>query len=431
MANDCSREAVLAEARELRAWLVAEERVNDGDRGDRRSLTDIMAELEPNLSSFGITRVGDLTGLDVIGIPVFFACRPNSWSLSVSQGKSVHGDQARFGAIMESMEQSLAERSVDLIAYRASKGDMVRRGLRCLGEIGLLRSAPRGIDPSRKYCWMPGVSLKDGGDVYAPYELVGLDLRTNSEWDHATFRMSSVGLAAGPSLCEAVLHATLELIEHDATTLVDLFGMAAGASRPLAHRFGLHDELDHAVLQVEKAGLTCSFAEVPGRVGMPTIAAFINPEPRMTHQSITRTFGGFACRLTPEDAALAALLEAAQSRVTQIAGARDDIFARDYDQKDWHLKSLPKAEVFLDGLAKHSIGKSASPLKKLRHALDKASQVGIKDAYVFPLGCAAAGIRGVRILMPEMQTAAGQGVVQINAHMLASLLRNMNIKEQV
>ncbi|MFB4373309.1 hypothetical protein RAC92_06975, partial [Agrobacterium sp. CR_3] len=37
------------------------------------------------LRRFGMTRVGDVTGLDIIGIPVGFAARPNSRRLSVSQ----------------------------------------------------------------------------------------------------------------------------------------------------------------------------------------------------------------------------------------------------------------------------------------------------------------------------------------------------------
>ena len=36
---------------------------------------------------FGITRVANVTGLDHIGIPVVMVTRPNSRSISVSQGK--------------------------------------------------------------------------------------------------------------------------------------------------------------------------------------------------------------------------------------------------------------------------------------------------------------------------------------------------------
>ena len=49
----------------------------------------------------GVTRVADITGLDHVGIPVALACRPNSRSLSVSQGKGLTLDAAKASALME------------------------------------------------------------------------------------------------------------------------------------------------------------------------------------------------------------------------------------------------------------------------------------------------------------------------------------------
>ncbi len=61
------------------------------------------------LRRFGITRVGDVTGLDIVGIPVWFAVRPNSRGLSVSQGKGLVPAQARLSAVMEAIEGAVAE----------------------------------------------------------------------------------------------------------------------------------------------------------------------------------------------------------------------------------------------------------------------------------------------------------------------------------
>jgi ribosomal protein S12 methylthiotransferase accessory factor YcaO len=46
----------------------------------------------------GITRLGNITGLDRIGIPVAIAVRPNSRSVSVSQGKGLELPQALASA---------------------------------------------------------------------------------------------------------------------------------------------------------------------------------------------------------------------------------------------------------------------------------------------------------------------------------------------
>src|SRR5262245_10838905 len=43
--------------------------------------------IKPHFASLGITRLGEITGLDSLGIPVALATRPNSFSLSVNLGK--------------------------------------------------------------------------------------------------------------------------------------------------------------------------------------------------------------------------------------------------------------------------------------------------------------------------------------------------------
>src|SRR6266851_7790004 len=60
--------------------------------------------------AMGITRVADITGLDVIGIPVVTVCRPNSRAVTVSLGKGLDVAAARASGVMESIEAFMAER---------------------------------------------------------------------------------------------------------------------------------------------------------------------------------------------------------------------------------------------------------------------------------------------------------------------------------
>src|SRR4051812_35005545 len=76
------------------------------------SPAETVARLRPHLAGMGITRVANVTGLDVIGIPVVMVCRPNSRSLSVSQGKGLDLDAARASGLMESVEMFHAERAI-------------------------------------------------------------------------------------------------------------------------------------------------------------------------------------------------------------------------------------------------------------------------------------------------------------------------------
>src|SRR3982075_4655057 len=70
---------------------------------------ETLARVRPHAARIGITRIGNITGLDRIGIPVAVAVRPNSRSVSVSQGKGLELPQAMASALMEACEGFHAE----------------------------------------------------------------------------------------------------------------------------------------------------------------------------------------------------------------------------------------------------------------------------------------------------------------------------------
>src|ERR1051325_3548984 len=80
-------------------------------RGTHRasSPAETLARVRPQMARMGITRLGVITGLDRIGIPVAIAVRPNSRSVSVSQGKGLDRAQAMASALMEASEVFHAE----------------------------------------------------------------------------------------------------------------------------------------------------------------------------------------------------------------------------------------------------------------------------------------------------------------------------------
>src|SRR3979411_800652 len=55
---------------------------------------ETLARVAEKARQIGVTRLGNVTGLDRIGIPVTVAVRPNSRSFSVSQGKGLGLSQA-------------------------------------------------------------------------------------------------------------------------------------------------------------------------------------------------------------------------------------------------------------------------------------------------------------------------------------------------
>src|SRR5437868_15527602 len=80
-------------------------------RGTHRiaSPSETLARFRPLASHMGITRLGNITRLDHIGIPVAVAVRPNPRSVSVSHGLGVELAQAMASALMAAIEARRAE----------------------------------------------------------------------------------------------------------------------------------------------------------------------------------------------------------------------------------------------------------------------------------------------------------------------------------
>jgi ribosomal protein S12 methylthiotransferase accessory factor len=354
----------------------------------------LLASLVPHLPAYGITRVGLLTGLDVLGIPVAFAARPNSRSLSVTQGKSLYADEAQLGAVMEAFEQAFAERSEALTVCRAEAKEL---GARAVDLSRLHRAA----EPSQsRIAWARATSLISGAERLVPLELVDLDLRAGRRSDFSASPVSGLGLAAGPTWEAAATHALLEVIEHNATAAIDFFGLLDGFARPVRCRAGDHAALDEIISRIAQAGLRHQLYDISAPGGLPVIGAFLDC-PDLAPGWIQ--FAGFACRFSPEHAAEAALLEAVQSRLTVIAGARDDLNAATYRGRGPSQAASPQGEFLCDLPNEYAELRHAQPRQKLAYALDCAEALGARDILAATIGEIPGVISVVRIIATDLE----------------------------
>jgi ribosomal protein S12 methylthiotransferase accessory factor len=136
--------------------------------------------------------------------------------------------------------------------------------------------------------------------------------------------MSDSGVASGNHALEAVSHAVCELVERDAMTM---WHYAKERDR-LKTRIGLksiEDDGCRALLErFERAGVRVAVWEVTTDVGIPAFVCTIadaSPSPWRPLMPAT----GSGCHPCREVALARALTEAAQVRLTVIAGTRDDI----------------------------------------------------------------------------------------------------------
>nr|PZN27791.1 MAG: hypothetical protein DIU78_04235 [Pseudomonadota bacterium] len=287
----------------------------------------MLVRLSPLMKEAGITRVANITGLDNIGIPVALAVRPLSRSLSVSQGKGVTLHAAKVSAVMESLEQYFAERIQTPLTL--SNLRELRRTRR-VASVEYLPRTPRAFDPEAKIPWIAARDLASGEPVEVPFELVHLDFRAPaSEWS-GYFLASSNGLASGATVTDAIAHGLCELVERDALALF----YELGPERQAARRVALASVDDPCcrslVQQFERAGVGVAVWDMTTDVG---VAAFLCSVGERELDPLRRvgTARGYGCHPDRAVALRRALTEAAQSRLTRIAGSRDDLQPADVD----------------------------------------------------------------------------------------------------
>ncbi|WP_437673961.1 YcaO-like family protein [Sorangium sp. So ce131] len=298
--------------------------------GTHRSVApeQTIARVAPHLREMGITRVANVTGLDVIGIPVVMACRPNARSLAVTQGKGLTLAAAKASALMESIEAYHAERLLRPLLL-ASAAEM-RRAHRVVDVDQLARTQP-SVDEHMPFLWIEGHDLLQDEPVWVPFEAVHIDSTLRGRVNAGVFCCSTNGLASGNHLLEALCHALTEVVERDSTTL---FGLLSDERRRRARvdPGTVDDPACREVLgKFAEAGVAVGVWETTTDVGMPSYLCQIverdDDRMRSLHAS-----AGMGCHATRGVALLRALTEAAQTRVTVIAGARDDVLRHEYDR---------------------------------------------------------------------------------------------------
>ncbi|MEZ4296822.1 MAG: YcaO-like family protein [Polyangiaceae bacterium] len=292
---------------------------------------DTVARVRPHLRSMGITRVADVTGLDTIGVPVVMVSRPGARSLSVSQGKGLTLAHARASGIMESVEHFHAE-NIDL-PLKLRTFEEMSRSHRMLDVTRLPRLATSAFHPRLRTLWIEARSLLTMEPVWAPFEMVHTNYSLPLPPGSGSFLMSSNGLASGNHPLEAIVHGACELIERDATTL---FRFSSPAKRR-ARRLDLTTVTDIACRQIldkyASADIEVAVWDTTSDLGVATYKCEIVDASPDLARPLT-PMSGMGCHPSRAVALLRALTEAAQSRLTMIAGVRDDVTYRKHAPED-------------------------------------------------------------------------------------------------
>ena len=285
-------------------------------------LATTLERLGPLLPAIGVTRVAVITGLDVIGIPVVMVCRPNGRSLSVSQGKGVDLAAAKASGLMEAAEAWHAEHI--LLPLRLATYRELRAVAHVVDVELLARQSQSRFHRELSILWIEGTDVFTAERVWVPYECVHLDFRSPGPQGSGCFLVTGTGLAAGNHQLEAVSHALCEVVERDALALWEERGAGDRAARRLALDT-IDDPGCRRLLDTyDGAGVGIAVWDLTTDVGLPVFAATIVDRRGGLPRRLPVAMGA-GCHPDRAVALSRALTEAAQSRLTVIAGSRDDL----------------------------------------------------------------------------------------------------------
>ncbi|NLO29521.1 MAG: YcaO-related McrA-glycine thioamidation protein [Methanosarcina mazei] len=276
------------------------------------------------IKKIGVTRIADITNLDRLGVPIFSSIRPSAapGAISIYSGKGSTEQRARISAIMESFERCLAERpglnaniAGDISAPALVESYLnARENYVTLDPGSLLLSQP--YNPSSLLEWVGAYDLLNKEEVfvsanavYHPYDSPGQCQKL--------FLSNTNGLASGNVLEEAILHGLLEVIERDAISTAQ-FTRDLGKEIVLTEEDGYLYEISR---KFKDSGIDLKIWLVPTDTGIPTIIAATD-DVKLKDPALLVM--GAGSHLKPEIAVARAITEAAQSRVVQIQGARED-----------------------------------------------------------------------------------------------------------
>lgn len=280
------------------------------------------------------------------------------------------------------------------------------------------------LDVQRPLAWTVARDLVDGRPVAVPADLVFVGQRPREAPDSALDVRTSNGLAAGMTSDEALIRALLESIERDVVSMYELRcgHYALGAIAAVCRLLGLDeaavlapyredadlattidpheapDPLPEIAQRFDEAGLAVTMKLLTNEFGLPIFGAAAVDH--LGFDSISAT-AGYGIDGDPVMAAVAALLELAQSRATDRQGAREDCGV----EEKGRLASVPDGHWLLQPgrIAGWTESVGAATTVSAAELVRRLQRSGLQRAAAVDLP-APVGLAAVRVVVPEAET---------------------------
>ena len=389
----------------------------------------------PISKKIGVTRLADITDMDVLRIPNYSAVVPGTEDyIWVYSGKGPTKRHAMASALMESIERYSSLPSGWL-------GKFVRSNYLELSKTHKVLHPDKIVEPMRfvyhtnmMMDWLPGHDLVSGEEIMVPASIALFRYTPPPPAINPFSYFHTNGLASGNVMEEAVCHALCEVIERDAMSLADLrasaipfhilrtivhsLNAAAFSVSPiLSDRFvddpSIFPDVDIEEINFEpvkslvekfrQAGISLMVKDITSDIGIPTFNA-------SSIEWISHDYGylaeGHGTHPDARIALLRAITEVSQTRAANIQGARDDLRKIKYNDKNTDDR---RAWQFLRSTKKIKFSEvptffNEDILDDINLILYRLKNVGLNQVIIVDLTNQDIGIPVVRAIVPGLET---------------------------
>jgi ribosomal protein S12 methylthiotransferase accessory factor len=217
------------------------------------------------------------------------------------------------------------------------------------------------------------------------------------------FRTNTNGLASGNTLEEAVFHGLAEIVERDAWSLVEV--TKRPGPRIMDAPPGLPAEL---LRKFAGAKVEVTVRDITSDLGIPTCAAVADDALLRDPRLLTI---GMGTHTSARIAYLRALTEVAQSRLTQIHGAREDTTTADLRTRMGYERVRRMNRYWFDADAEEPFSALPSAdhddfLKDIGAVVSALGKAGMDRVLVADLTRPEIGVPVVRVIVPGLEVYA-------------------------
>lgn len=400
-----------------------------------RPAQETLEKVIPISKRIGVTRLADITDMDVLRIPNYSAVLPGTEDyIWVYSGKGPTRQHAMASALMESIERYSSLPS-------GGPRKFVRSSYAELSKTHKVLHPDRIVEPVRfEYRddmlmdWLPGYDLNSGEKIMVPASIALFRYTPPPPAVNPFAYFHTNGLASGNVMEEAVCHALCEVIERDAMSLAELRASAipfhilrtvqhslnsAGLKVPPipADRFvddpSVFPDVDISGIEFEpvrnladkfnRAGISLTIKDITSDIGIPTFNA-------SSVEWVTHDYGylaeGHGTHPDARIALLRAITEVSQTRAANIQGARDDLRKIKYgeqntdDRRAWQFMPSTKKIRF----SQVQTFFNEDILEDIKLILSRLKGAGLSQAIIVDLTNPEIGIPVVRAIVPGLET---------------------------